>query len=93
MAKTNTLKKEEADSIYPSGKIIDISNESYRLYRYQKGETVMIRDPKTLYIDCNGDHKVVDSEEQTHIVKSGWMHLKFVLRTGSVPGLIMEDKK
>lgn len=90
MIKTKTIKEDEADVIYPSGENINISNESYRLYRYQKGENIMIRNPKTLYIDSNGDHKVADAEGQTHIVKKGWMHLKFKLHDGAIPELIQE---
>ena len=93
MDKTKTLKKEEVDSIYPSGETIDISNESYRLYRYQKGENIMIRDPKELYVDSNGDHKVVDGEGQTHIVKKGWMHLKFKLQIGAAPRLLTDKEE
>ena len=93
MNKAKTLKEDEIGVIYPSGKIIDISSESYRLYRYQKGENIMIRDPKTLYIDSNRDHKVVDAEGQTHIVKSGWMHLKFKFRAGAVPELLVDKEE
>jgi len=93
MSKTETIKKDEAGVIYPSGETIDISSESYRLYRYQKGENITIRGPKTLYIDSNGDHKIVDAEGQTHIIKKGWMHLKFKLLDGATPELLMEKKE
>jgi len=87
-----TLKEQDAIQVYPVGEVIDISSEVYRLYRFPKGETVLIKQPNTLFIDGNGTHKVTDTKGQTHIVSKGWMHLKFKLEEGSNPELIMEKK-
>ena len=64
------------NSLLPRGQEIDISSEVYRLYRFPKGETVMIKKPMVLIVSDNG-HRVVDKEGYSHYVPYGWIHLKF----------------
>ena len=64
------------NSLFPRGKEIDISSEVYRLYRFPKGESVMIKKPMTLIVSDNG-HRVVDQGGYSHYIPYGWIHLKF----------------
>lgn len=78
------IKMTEAEnSLFPCGKEMDISSEVYRLYRFPKGETVMIKKPKTLIIDEQGVHNVVDKEGYSHTISLGWLHLKFKVEKGA----------
>ena len=67
---------ETENSLLPRGVEIDISSEVYRLYRFPKGESVMIKKPAILIVSDNG-HRVVDKEGYSHYVPYGWIHLKF----------------
>lgn len=73
---------ETENSLLPRGKEIDISAEVYRLYRFPKGETVMIKKPTTLVVSDNG-HRVVDKEGYSHYIPYGWIHLKFKVEKGA----------
>ena len=73
--------KETENSLFPRGKEIDISSEVYRLYRFQKGETVMIKEPSILVVTDNG-HRVVDQKGYSHYIPYGWIHLKFKVKKG-----------
>jgi len=64
------------NSLIPRGVEIDISSEVYRLYRFPKGESVMIKKPAILIVSDNG-HRVVDKEGYSHYIPYGWIHLKF----------------
>ena len=74
---------ETENSLIPRGVEIDISSEVYRLYRFPKGESVMIKKPATLIIDEQGIHNVIDKEGYSHTVPLGWIHLKFKVEKGA----------
>ncbi len=74
--------KETENSLFPRGKEMDISAEVYRLYRFPKGETVMIKKPMVLIVSDNG-HRVVDKEGYSHYISYGWIHLKFKVEKGA----------
>lgn len=82
---------ETENSLLPRGKEIDISAEVYRLYRFPKGESVMIKKPATLIISDNG-HRVVDKEGYSHYIPYGWVHLKFKVEKG-VPHFYCQNVK
>jgi len=67
---------ETENSLFPRGVEIDISSEVYRLYRFPKGESVMIKKPAILIVSDNG-HRVVDQGGYSHYIPYGWVHLKF----------------
>jgi len=69
------------NSLIPRGVEIDISSEVYRLYRFPKGETVMIKKPMILIVSDNG-HRVIDKEGYSHYIPYGWIHLKFKVEKG-----------
>lgn len=73
---------ETENSLLPRGQEIDISSEVYRLYRFPKGESVMIKKPAILIVSDNG-HRVVDKEGYSHYVPYGWIHLKFKVEKGA----------
>jgi len=73
---------ETENNLLPRGVEIDISSEVYRLYRFPKGESVMIKKPKILIVDDQGIHNVVDKSGYSHTVPLGWIHLKFKVETG-----------
>jgi len=79
--KTIQISATEGD-LFPYGEEIDISSEVYRLYRFPKGESVMIKKPATLIIDERGIHYVIDKNEYSHTVPLGWIHLKFKVEAG-----------
>jgi len=88
------VKEIDVEELYPKGEVIDISSEAYRLYRYDKGETTIIHDPKTLFVYANNDHKVVDKKKNIHIVKKGWKHLKLNYNKETKnPELLLEGKR
>lgn len=70
------------NSLFPRGVEIDISSEVYRLYRFPKGESVMIKKPATLIVSDNG-HRVVDQGGYSHYIPYGWVHLKFKVEKGA----------
>jgi len=70
------------DSLLPRGVEIDISSEVYRLYRFPKGESVMIKKPATFVIDEQGVHNIVDKGGYSHTIPLGWIHLKFKVEAG-----------
>ena len=67
---------ETENSLFPRGKEMDISSEVYRLYRFPKGETVMIKKPIVLIVSDNG-HRVVDKEGYSHYIPYGWIQLRW----------------
>jgi len=73
---------ETENSLFPRGVEVDISSEVYRLYRFPKGESVMIKKPATLVVDERGVHYVVDKNGYSHEVPLGWIHLKFKAEIG-----------
>jgi len=73
---------ETENSLFPRGQEIDISSKVYRLYRFPKGESVMIKKPAILIVSDNG-HRVVDKEGYSHYIPYGWIHLKFKVEKGA----------
>lgn len=79
------------NSLFPRGEEVDISSEVYRLYRFPKGESVMIKKPVTLVVSDNG-HRIVDRNGYSHYIPYGWIHLKFKVETGK-PHFYYQMKK
>jgi len=82
---------ETENSLFPRGKEMDISAEVYRLYRFPKGETVMIKKPMVLIVSDNG-HRVVDKEGYSHYIPYGWIHLKFKVEKDAPHFYCQSDK-
>jgi len=87
-------KKEPESSLFPRGKEMDISSEIFRLYRFPQGDTVLIKHPKTLFVDDEGVHRVIDMKDNVHVVPLGWIHIKYKHKEDEgAPELIMEREK
>jgi len=87
-------KKETESFLFPKGKEMDISSEIFRLYRFPQGDTVLIKHPKTLFVDDEGVHRVVDMKGNIHVVPLGWIHIKYKHKEDEAPPeLIVEKKK
>jgi hypothetical protein len=59
----------------------DISSEAYREYTFADGK-VRIEQPAFLNVSENG-HRVLDSNEVSHYVPLGWIHLEWKAKSGS----------
>ncbi len=81
MEKNEVTMKATENSLLPRKEEIDISVEIYRLYRFPKGETTLIKEPLAIVVTDNG-HRVTDRENQNHYIPYGWIHLKFKVREG-----------
>lgn len=57
--------------------LLDISNEEYRRYIFDRNRDVMILFPIFLYEDPdNGEHIIVDRENVTHVIPEGWITMQ-----------------
>jgi len=80
-----------SEEIVEVGKEIDISDEIYRLYRFPKGETAMLKKPKSLVIDEKGIHHITDKAGYTHSISPGWIHLKYK-KEGNIKEVVLNTK-
>ena len=54
-------------------KVID--HETYRTYEFPNNESIKITKPILLNVSKSGGHRIVDSENVSHYIPSGWLHL------------------
>lgn len=60
----------------------DISSEKFRIYEFDGGATVTIRQPIKLNVSKSGGHRIIDTEGKSHYIPSGWIHLWWVPKEG-----------
>lgn len=53
----------------------DISNEKYRVYKFDNGFIVRIELPTYINVSSSGGHRVLDNQGISHYIPSGWKHL------------------
>lgn len=82
-----------SEETFEIGKEIDISDEVYRLYRFPRGETTMLKKPKTLVIDEKGVHHVIDRAGYVHEIPPGWIHLKYKKEGGAEKIILVTEKR
>ena len=70
----------------------DISNELYRLYRFEKN-TAVVKNPVSLVVDDEGQHIIEDAEGRFHEIKPDWIHLRYELKNGKKKEVIQEEKE
>ncbi len=56
---------------------IDISSEEYRLYDFGELNSVRIEKPQKLNISDSGGHRILDGEDKSHYIPSGWIHIEW----------------
>ena len=61
---------------------VDISSEMYREYIWKDGASVWIDQPLKLNVSKSGGHRIFDSNETSHYIAPGWVHLKWKAREG-----------
>jgi hypothetical protein len=52
----------------------DISSEEYRSYDFGE-KFVRIERPIALSVSKSGGHRILDADEKSHYIPSGWIHL------------------
>ena len=67
---------EKNNDRYTNKEPIDISMEPYRTYAYANGSHYTVSKPTQLYIRDTGGHRVVDSDDIAHIIKSDWLAIR-----------------
>lgn len=60
----------------------DISSEKYRTYEWGDGRTITIKQPKLLNVSESGGHRILDNNNISHYVPSGWIHLYWEVHDG-----------
>lgn len=60
----------------------DISSEAVRTYVFHGGDEVSILNPLQLNVSRSGGHRILDAQEVSHYVPSGWIHLKWTAKPG-----------
>lgn len=53
----------------------NINHEIYRIYVWPDGARVKITRPVKLNVSKSGGHRVLDAENVSHYIPSGWIHL------------------
>jgi len=69
----------------------DISNEVYRLYRFEQNNAV-VKNPISLEIEDDGTHIIEDEEGRVHKIKPNWIHLRYELKNGHKKEVIQEKE-
>lgn len=52
-----------------------IDHETYRTYVFRNNQLITIVKPMVLNVSKSGGHRVVDAENVSHYIPSGWIHL------------------
>lgn len=60
----------------------EIATEAYREYVFPCGAVVRIDAPTHLSVSKSGGHRLLDAGGTSHYVPSGWVHLRWVAKTG-----------
>lgn len=61
----------------------DISTEAYRCYVWPDGSQVLITNPEWLHVSKSGGHRILDRDETSHYIPSGWIHLSWQVDDGA----------
>jgi len=69
----------------------DISNEVYRLYRFEKN-TAVVKNPVSFVVDDEGYHIIEDAEGRIHRIRPDFIHLRYELKNGKKKEVIQEEK-
>ena len=56
-------------------KWINCDHEIYRIYRFPDGNHVRIDKPVLLNVSKSGGHRILDANDISHYIPSGWVHL------------------
>ena len=60
-----------------------IEHETFRIYRFPEDEYVLINEPRLLHVSRSGGHRVLDADNTSHYIPSGWIHLYWTTDDGS----------
>jgi hypothetical protein len=55
----------------------DIRSELYREYTFSGGDKIRISKPCSLNVSDSGGHRIIDMNDESHYIPSGWIHLRF----------------
>jgi len=53
----------------------NIDHEKFRVYQFPNGEYVHVNNPVLLNVSASGGHRILDAEDTSHYIPSGWIHL------------------
>ena len=53
----------------------NIDHEKYRVYRFPDGNHIQIDNPLLLNVSSSGGHRILDANDISHYIPSGWIHL------------------
>lgn len=65
----------------------NITNEEYRIYRFPGGEYVRVNGGLWLD-DSEPEHKIIDSKDFCHIIASGWLRVKWKVKSAEYPHFV-----
>jgi hypothetical protein len=57
--------------------ISDISNEIMREYIYPDGSTILLNEPKQLYLKIDSGHRVICKDDSVYYIRNGWLAIKW----------------
>jgi hypothetical protein len=60
----------------------DISSEKYREYLFPNGISIRIEGPQFLNVSKSGGHRILDINQRSHYIPSGWIHLQWEVFEG-----------
>jgi len=63
----------------------DLTDELYRVYDWLDGKTLIINNPVKLNVSSSGGHRVLDDDNISHYIPSGWKHLYWKVKEGKKP--------
>ena len=53
----------------------NIDHETYRVYMFKGGDVIRIDHPLFLHVSKSGGHRILDKEDISHYIPTGWIHL------------------
>ena len=72
----------------PDLEFSDLSDERWRIYTFVedgKEFNIKIVEPTHLNVSKSGGHRVFDSENISHYIPCGWIHLQWKAKEGRLP--------
>jgi hypothetical protein len=61
----------------------DISSELERIYLYETGAELTIKEPTHLHVSDSGGHRIFTKAGQSFYVRTGWIAIKWTVREGA----------
>ena len=69
----------------PDLKFNSLEDEKFRVYEFPNGTSVKIDCPVALAVSASGGHRVLDVLGVAHYIPSGWHHLYWQPKEGTLP--------